>query len=182
MEQEAGGWQRACFGASAVELSLLCLLPCGPGRNYYYRGESTCRRHTHTTSGWMHWNPPAERSSRAPEFLGTHGELQSTKVSMCVLKCLHVAQCCKDLLSDYFLAMLSNRGAGPCCLWLHGVSSVLPLESFLFVLLPVDVVWCTKLLYCVVKAQLWFTLIPPGCWGQSYCSYHQRCLQKTSSQ
>lgn len=49
---------------------------------------------THT-SGWMPSNPPAERLSRAPEFRGTHGELQSTKVSktMWVFKCLDVVQC-----------------------------------------------------------------------------------------
>lgn len=33
------------------------------------------------TSWWMPWNLPAERLSRAPESRGTHGELQSTKVS-----------------------------------------------------------------------------------------------------
>lgn len=51
---------------------------------------------THT-SGWMLSNPPAERWSRAPEFRGTHGELQSTKVSetVCVSSCLEVVQCLK---------------------------------------------------------------------------------------
>lgn len=68
------------FGTSAVELSLLVIyhLPVVP-EIWGGRG-STCHTHTHT-SGWMPSNPPAERLSRAPEFRGTHGELQNTKVS-----------------------------------------------------------------------------------------------------
>lgn len=60
-------------------------------------GESTCRQSRHT-SGWTPSNPPAERLSRAPESRGTHGELQSTKVSeaTCVLEMFGCGvQCCK---------------------------------------------------------------------------------------
>lgn len=38
-------------------------------------------RRADTPRGWMPSNPPAEPSSRAPEFRGTHGGLPNTKVS-----------------------------------------------------------------------------------------------------
>lgn len=51
------------------------------------------------TSGWTPSNPPVERSSRAREFRGTHGELRSTKVSEATCVCVGgvwiVARCCE---------------------------------------------------------------------------------------
>lgn len=64
------------FGAFCVELSLPPVSP--PLLSGYWEIHLAESRHT---SGWMRWNPPAERWSRAPEFRGTHGELRSTKVS-----------------------------------------------------------------------------------------------------
>lgn len=59
------------------------VLPSPPSRSPRSRrsGGIHLPRREDTPRAWMPSNPPAERSSRAPEFRGTHGGLPNTKVS-----------------------------------------------------------------------------------------------------